>query len=122
MILDGFYYDSKWWSGNATVTRDFNFPAPVNVMAFGALSTIVLSGGKGCAYVGIYEAAIIDPNTGRPVNTHVGGFGSFPAPNFEGQQVKSITFGCGSQVKPPLSGSEYTIEYGTASMEILLWS
>jgi hypothetical protein len=121
MVFNGFYCDYKWWSGAATLTREFNFSSPVNVLAFGALSAVVISGGQGCAFVGIQEVTMIDPNTGHPINKAMDIPGQyFPSPSFEGQQVTSLTFAFGS--KPNAGNPAYEIEYANANMNILLWS
>jgi len=123
MVFNGFYYDWKWWSGSASATREFSFNPAVNVLAFGALTGVVVSGGQGCAYVGIGEVQIIDPNTGRPINQSTEILGQmFPSPSFEGQRVNSVTFMYGSNFKPHQSKPEYQIEYANANMTILLWS
>jgi hypothetical protein len=120
MTFDGFYYDWKWWWGATSLTRQFNFPSPVNVYAFGALTTSWVTSGQGCAYVGIIEETKIDPNTGRPViqATPIPGQ-ALGVPNLVDKEVTSLTFAFGSTVQ---GQPQSPIHYANANLNVILWS
>jgi hypothetical protein len=118
MTFDGFYFAYVNWFGTTTLTRQFNFPSPVDVYAFGALTAVVVTGGEGCAFVGISEVTLIDPNTGRPINKVTPIVGQqFPSPSVVEDKVTSVTFEFGSNI-PPANH----IQYANASLTILLRS
>ena len=117
MTLDGFYYGFMTLFGSATFTRQFNMGSPVNLMAFGNLGAVEISGGSGLAYVGIQEITLIDPGTGRPINrsTQIGGQ-PFPQPGLFEQKVTAVVFAFGSTVPP---GNH--AQYANANLNIFLW-
>ena len=99
--------------------REFNWPAPINVFAFGALTAVQVSGGQGSAYVGITEETVIDPNTGRGLNKSTSILGqAFPSPSLVDENVLGVTFAFGSAIP----GGPNTIEYANANFNIFLWS
>jgi hypothetical protein len=118
MAFNGFYFDWKWWSGSYSVSRQFNFGSPVNVLAFGALTAMAVTGGAGSAYIGIIEQTAIDPNTGRPINiaTPIPGQ-TLPSPSLANKNVLGLTFALGGNM-PPVNH----VQYANANMNILLWS
>ncbi|MBV8828550.1 MAG: hypothetical protein JO108_04920 [Acidobacteriaceae bacterium] len=116
MVFNGFYTYWHWWAGSISQTQQINFPAPVNVYAFGSLGAVMASQGQGCAYVGITEYTYVDAQSGVKVTKNTMQ-GEFPVPMLEAQEVTSITFLFGS--KTPYVN---TIEYANASLNVLLWS
>jgi hypothetical protein len=96
MEFDGFYYDNKWWTGDTSLSREFNFQSAVNVFAWGALTCVEVTGGGGSAYVGIAEATVVLPD-GTEVNEDENSTAAngLPIPNFTAR-VTSVTWAYGS--------------------------